>query len=143
MEATARVVSVVGPRARVTCEERAACSACGSGGRCALRWFASSGRASLEIPARADDRVPLQPGDTVVLSIGDGELLRAAALAYLPPLLGLLVGALAARGLAGAGEVAALGAALAGATAGWWLSRGLARRNPPRFAVSLAAGDPH
>jgi positive regulator of sigma E activity len=70
-------------------------------------------------------------------------LLRAAALAYLPPLLGLLAGALAARGLAGAGEGAALGAALAGATAGWWLSRGLARRNPPRFSVSLAAGDPH
>ncbi len=142
MEATARVVSVVGQRARVTCEERSACSACGSGGRCALRWFASSSRASLEIPARADGRVPLHPGDTVVLSIGDGELLRAAALAYLPPLLGLLTGALAAR-LAGAGEAAALGAGLAGATAGWLLSRGLARRNPPRFAVSLAAGDPH
>jgi hypothetical protein len=52
------------------------------------------------------------------------------------------MGALAAR-LAGAGEAAALGAGLAGATAGWLLSRGLARRNPPRFAVSLAAGDPH
>jgi len=143
MEATARVVSVAGTRARVSCEERAACSACGSGGRCALRWFASSGRASLEIPARADDRVPLQAGDTVVLSIRDGELLRAAALAYLPPLFGLLVGALAARGLAGAGEGAALGAAVAGATAGWLMARGLARRNPPRFAVSLAAGQPN
>jgi sigma-E factor negative regulatory protein RseC len=86
--------------------------------------------------------VPLQPGDTVVLSIRDGELLRAAALVYLPPLLGLLAGALAARALAGPGEGAALGAGLAGAMAGWWFSRSLARRNPPRFAVSLAAGDP-
>lgn len=142
MQATARVVSVAGSRARVTCEERASCTACGSGGRCALRWFAPSGRASLEIPARADDRVPLQPGDTVVLSIGDGELLRAAALAYVPPLVGLLVGAIAARGLADAGEGVALAVGLSGAIAGWWLARALARRNPPRFGVSLAPGAP-
>jgi sigma-E factor negative regulatory protein RseC len=142
MEATVRVVSVTGPRARVTCDDRASCSACGSGGGCALRWFASSRRAALEIPACADDRQPLQPGDTVVLSIGDGELLRAAALAYLPPLLGLLAGAIAARVLGGASDGVALAAGLAGAVAGWWSSRTLARRKPPRFAISLAAGDP-
>lgn len=141
MEAAARVVSVVGPRARVTCLDRSSCSACGSAGRCALNWFASSGCVSLEIPAGAGLSENLQPGDTVVLSIGDGELLRAAARAYLLPLVGLLVGALAADGLAQAGDGTAFGAALAGAAAGGWLSRALARRKPPRFAVSLAAGD--
>ena len=132
METTVRVVSVEGPVARVACEDSASCGACGSGGRCALKWFANRRRASLEIPASTDDRLALQPGD--------GELLRAAALAYALPLLGLLVGALAARGLAEAGEGGALATGLAGAAVGGWLARTLARRRPPRFAVSLAAG---
>jgi sigma-E factor negative regulatory protein RseC len=140
METTVRVVSVEGPVARVACEDSASCGACGSGGRCALKWFANRRRASLEIPASTDDRLALQPGDEVILSIGDGELLRAAALAYALPLLGLLVGALAARGLAEAGEGGALATGLAGAAVGGWLARTLARRRPPRFAVSLAAG---
>lgn len=141
MEANVRVVSVEGPVARVACEDPASCGACGTGGRCALRWFASRRRAALEIPARADDRIALRPGDEVVLSIEDGELLRAAVLAYALPLAGLLAGAIAARGLAGAGEGGALVAGLGGAVIGGWLARTLARRKPPRLAVSLAAGD--
>jgi sigma-E factor negative regulatory protein RseC len=141
MEATVRVVSVEGPVARVACEDTSSCGACGPGGRCALKWFATRRSASLEIPARADERVALQPGDEVILSIKDGELLRAAALAYGLPLLGLLASALAAHGLAGAGEGGALTAGLVGAAVGGWLARALARRRPPRFAVSLAAWD--
>lgn len=141
MDATVRVVSVEGPVARVACDDAASCGACGSGGRCALRWFATRRCAALEIPALADDRVALHPGDAVILSVEDGELLRAAALAYALPLVGLLAGALAARGLADAGEGGALASGLVGAAVGGWLSRALARRKPPRFAVSLAAGD--
>jgi sigma-E factor negative regulatory protein RseC len=141
MEATVRVVSVEGPVARVACEDTASCGACGSGGRCALKWFATRRSASLEIPARADERVALQPGDEVILSIEDGELLRAAALAYGLPLAGLLSAALAARGLADAGEGVGLASGLVGAAVGGWLARALARRKPPRFAVNLAAGD--
>lgn len=141
MEATARVVSVDAHRARVACEDRATCGACGSSGRCALRWLAHGRPASLEISVSAGGPAPLQPGDTVVLSIADGELFRAAALVYLLPLAGLLAGALGARGLAGAGEGAALGAGLLGAAVGWLVARGVARRDPPRLAVRLVPGD--
>ena len=141
MEAAARVVSVDAHRARVACEERAACGACGTSGRCALRWFAAGRPASVEIPVSAGGSEPLRPGDAVVLSIADGELFRAAALVYLVPLAGLLAGALGARGLAGAGEGVALGAGLLGAALGWLVARGLARRDPPRFSVRIVAGD--
>ena len=38
---------------------------------------------------------PLRPGDSVIIEVDDGELLRAAALAYVPPLAGLLAGPVA------------------------------------------------
>ncbi|NJD31861.1 MAG: hypothetical protein FIB04_08250 [Gammaproteobacteria bacterium] len=142
MEATARVIAVADGRARLACEDRAACASCGSGRGCALRWLSSPGRPTLDVPDQTEDRRHLRAGEAVIVETRDGEVLRAAALAYLPPLAGLLVGALLGRGLAaGPGEGAALAAAVAGLSAGIWTARAWSRRYPPRIRVRLAPED--
>ena len=141
MEAAARVLAVGHGRARAVCDDRASCGACGSSGRCALRWFAGPSATSIEIPDHTDDRQPLRPGETVTLSVPDGEILRAAATVYLPPLAGLLLGALAGRSVAGLGEAGTLFAAFAGAAAGWFMARSWSRLRPPRIGVRRTPGD--
>jgi sigma-E factor negative regulatory protein RseC len=138
MEATARVLSVSGGRARIACEERASCGACGAGGRCALKWFAGPAAESIEVPDRTDDRLPLQVGEAVTISVADGEVLRAAATVYLPPLAGLLGGALLGRWVTGPAEAGALMLALLGAAIGWYAARSWSRRHPPRLGVRHA-----
>jgi positive regulator of sigma E activity len=84
----------------------------------------------------AGDR-PLAPGDGVVVEVAEGELLRAAALAYVPPLAGLLAGAVLATTVLPGAELAALLLAVAGLTAGWGLSRAWLRRRPPRYTLTV------
>jgi sigma-E factor negative regulatory protein RseC len=142
MEASARVIAVAGGRARVACEDRLTCSACGSAGRCALKWFASSrGSPSLDVADLAVDDTRLVPGDAVILEIADGEILRAAATVYLTPLAGLLGGALLGNSAAERGDALAVALGLLGAAAGWLVARAWARRNPPRLRVRHAAGN--
>jgi sigma-E factor negative regulatory protein RseC len=133
MEATARVLSVAAGRARVACEQGAACGACGAGGRCALKWFAGPTVQSIEVPDRTDDRLPLRVGEAVTISVADGEVLRAAATVYLPPLAGLLGGALLGHWMTGPGEAGALLLALIGTGAAWYAGRSWSRRHPPRL----------
>lgn len=141
MEASARVLAVGHGRARVVCEDRGSCGACGASGRCALRWFAGPSATSIEVPDHTDDRQPLRPGESVTLSVPDGEILRATAKLYLPPLAGLLLGALVGRWVAGSGEAGTLVAALAGAAAGWLVARSWSRQRPPRIGVRRAPGE--
>jgi sigma-E factor negative regulatory protein RseC len=143
MEAVARVTSVAGGRAWLACETNAACEACGSGRGCAIRLLAGSREALLDVPDRADDRRALQPGDSVVVRVPEGEILRAAMLAYLPPLAGLLAGAALPRALmVPPAEVVTVAAALVGAAGGWWLGRHWTRTRPPQFSVRLAPRTP-
>ena len=136
MKAVARVRDVREGRAILSCESpRAACSACGGGRGCALRRLSSvEGMLEVAVPL-AGDR-PLAPGDGVVVEVAEGELLRAAALAYVPPLAGLLAGAVLARTVLPGAEMAALVLAVAGLTSGWGLSRALLRRRPPRYTLT-------
>lgn len=92
----------------------------------------------LEVPEQGADGTRLVPGAAVDLEVDDGELLRAALLAYLPPLAGLLGGPALATYLAAAGEAAAVAAATAGLAAGWAASRAWLRRAPPRYRIRLA-----
>lgn len=142
MRAAARVLEVREGRARLECESAtAACSACQGGRGCALRWLARPGAPSLEVPVRTGDGTSFQAGDRVTLVMSDGEMLRAVALAYLPPLAGLLGGPLlATRGLGG-GEGAALLAAVAGLGIGWAVGRAWLRRTPPGYSVHRAVDD--
>jgi len=138
MEATARVMTVRDGRARLACESRAPCGACGRG--CALRWLGGSGSRSLDVPDRADDRQLLRPGQFVTIAVRDGDVLRAASQVYLPPVTGLLAGALLGRWLMGGGDAGTLLVGLSGAIAGWWIARAWSKSSPPRISIRHVAG---
>jgi sigma-E factor negative regulatory protein RseC len=142
MQATARVRTVRDGRARIACDDRSACGACGGGGRCALKWLAGGRDATLEVPAHAADHVPLRPGQAVTIAVRDGEVLRAAATVYLPPLFGLLLGAVAGSALGVAGEAGTLLAATMGCLAGWWVARAWSRSRPPSISVMPTEDQP-
>lgn len=142
METTAWVLTVRDGRARIACDDRAACGACGRGGRCALKWFSGGTGATLEVPARIGDRSMLRPGQAVTIAVGDGEVLRAAATVYLPPLAGLLLGATVGSALGAAGELGTLLMATVGGLAGWTVARSWSRKRPPNVSVKPIDGEP-
>jgi len=138
MRTTARVRDVRDGRAWLACEAAAStCHACSGGRGCALRWLARADGAVLEVPAEAADGRRLATGDGILLEVSDGELLRAAMLAYLPPLAGLLLGAGGATVLAPGMQATAMLASLAGLVAGWAVSRAWLRRSPPRYRLQV------
>ena len=140
MKAVARVSAVQGDRAVLSCETAtAACSSCRGRG-CALRWL-SRRDGVLELPLQSPGLAGLAPGDGVVVEVSEGELLRAAAVAYLAPLAGMLAGALSARVAFPGVEPVALAMAAAGLAAGWAWSRARLRSRPPRY--SLTPADTH
>jgi len=139
MQTRARVESVSAGRARLACEAPATgCAACAGGRGCALRWLGRSTGPTLDVPESVAGVGQLLPGDAIVLEVSDGDLLRAALCAYLPPLAGMLAGAALARLAAGAGEGVAVLAALAGLLAGWWVARAWLDRAPPRYRLVRA-----
>jgi len=95
----------------------------------------------LEVPDRSDASSPLLPGEYVTITVQDGDVLRAAALAYLPLLIGLLAGALTGNGLAGRGDGAVALGSMLGVACGWLVARGTARRARPRVKVRPQASD--
>jgi sigma-E factor negative regulatory protein RseC len=134
MEAVARVVAVGDGRAQLTCHVESSCKSCGAGRGCGLRLLARDRNIVLDLPRPVDGRPGLVPGQTVTISIPDDDVLRAAALAYLPALLGLLAGALIGHWL-GEGDGAVALAGLLGAAGGWRLARGRARRQLSRVSI--------
>ena len=141
METAARVLAVRDGRAHIACDDSAACGACGRGGRCALKWFSGGSRATLEVAALTSDQLLLRPGQAVTIAVGDGEVLRAAAIVYLPPLTGLLLGAAAGSALGVAGEVGTLLLAGMGGLAGWRVARTWSRSRPPTVSVRPIDGE--
>lgn len=141
METIARVLAVHGGRARLACQVQSSCKSCESARGCGFRLLAGRRDALLEVRDRSDTDVVLAPGQVVTVAIRDADILRAAALAYLPALGGLLAGAFVGGGLGGHGDGAvAIGSAL-GAAAGWAVAWGTARGRLPRVTVRLPAGD--
>ena len=100
-----------------------------------LRRLARPGGPLLEVPARVGNGSPLRPGDDVVVDVADGELLAAAARAYVPPLTGLLAVPTVVAVVADGGELQVLLAAATGLLAGWILARWWLRRSPPRYRL--------
>jgi sigma-E factor negative regulatory protein RseC len=138
MQARARVRAVNAGRVRLECESPAqACGACAGRRGCALRWLAGPGNPQIDVAAPVPEGAPLRPGDGVMIEVDDGELLRAAALAYVPPLAGLLAGPVAAAALAPGSELPALAGAVVGLAAGWAASRAWLRRSPPRYRLQI------
>lgn len=139
MQARARVHAVNAGRARLECESAAAaCGACAGRGGCALRWLVGSAPPTLEVEAAATGGRSLRPGDGVIVEVEEGELLRAAAVGYLPPVAGLLAGPVAVAALIPGTEAAVLAGAVLGLVAGWLASRAWLRRFPPRYRLRTA-----
>jgi positive regulator of sigma E activity len=88
------------------------------------------------VPAQGAGGALLAPGDAVTVQVSEGELLRAAFAAYLPPFAGVLAGPLLAIHLAATDELAAVAASGIGLLLGWAVSRAWLRRAPPRFELS-------
>ncbi|MCS6786673.1 MAG: SoxR reducing system RseC family protein [Thiobacillaceae bacterium] len=118
IETTARVVRLEGNTAWVRVDSPAGCGACGGRG-CGTALFARLfDPREPEYPVA--NPIDARPGDTVVVGVEDGELLKAALAGYVLPLGLLVLGALLGSALGEA--AAALGAAL-GLVLAWWLLR--------------------
>lgn len=105
-ETLARVVRVEGDSAWVEVQAPTSCGACGGRGCGSSAVFGQLFRAR---PASypVNNVIDAKVGDSVIVAVADGELLRAALRGYGIPLLLLLVGAVFGLALAGnAGSIA-------------------------------------
>jgi sigma-E factor negative regulatory protein RseC len=140
MKAHARVIAVDGDHVLLQASAATGCGACAM-----QRGCATSRLGRLLQPHAATWRIanPLraQVGDEVTLGLPDDALLAAAAMAYLPPLAGLVAGALIAAGLSTSPSWPAAGALL-GMAAGVALTRLLLRGRRTRYAPRMLARTP-
>lgn len=122
-ERNTRVLHVDGTHVTVGVEADAGCSGCRSQSLC------GSGAAPRQhvLIAPPDLASSLRPGDAVALDIDDGVPMRAALLAYLPPMAGLLGGIVSGM-IAGLPDGALLVCAAFGLAGGSAITRIGARR---------------
>lgn len=124
IEGLARVVAVDGAQVWLVAEQSAACGSCAT--RSACGGGSSKPSPSWRAPRSLSlGQTPLALGDTVHIGVDRGALTRASLTAYALPLVTMLV---AASALQGAGDAAAIVAALAGLLVGIAGARVLARR---------------
>jgi sigma-E factor negative regulatory protein RseC len=96
IEETGVVRAVSQGLAEVECDRRTACGSCAVKSGCGtslLERFFSRRRGLLT----ARDALGVQPGERVVVGVGEQELLKAALAAYLMPVLVMILGAAAAQ----------------------------------------------
>lgn len=136
MDARARVLQVQDGRATLACDESTACAACAPGRGCGMRWLGRDSRRPLVLAADRVGDATLSTGDTVTVTVADGDLLSSAARLYLPPLAGLLVGPILARYLLQSGDELAALAAAVGLLGGWITARAWVRATPPTVTLS-------
>lgn len=122
IEETGRVVAVEDGAVWVETVRRSTCESCTARKGCGHALL-DSGRAGARarILAQSDDL--LEVGQTVVLGVPEGALVRGAALVYLVPLILMFLGALLGDGLALAGEHGAAIGGMSGLIAGFLLNR--------------------
>ena len=146
IETRARVVSISGGKAWVEAASQQGCAACHSQSSCSVSGLGKFFSRDKPPVAVACD-LALEPGDSLVLSVTESDLLRAGLLAYLLPTVLSVLGAIAAT-LSGLGDAAAVVAMLAGFAAGLLIARLSSRA--PRFHLSRTPpsdpsiqGEPH
>jgi sigma-E factor negative regulatory protein RseC len=99
IEEQGRVVTVNGALAEVACDRQSACGGCSVSGACGTSLLERYlGRQPLAL--QATNTIGARPGDRVVVGIPDATLPQAAFVAYLMPLLVMLLGALGGDWLA-------------------------------------------
>ncbi|WP_035385113.1 SoxR reducing system RseC family protein [Ferrimonas futtsuensis] len=140
MEALARVESWDKGQVTLSWQVQSACGHCHESDNCGTGVVAKglnprSQRLTLPWKQR------LSPGTQVTLGIPEQQLLSAAALVYLLPLLGLLVG-VGGTALMGGAELLALGLGLALGGAGFMTARRLADSLTPTPRIIKVLGAP-
>ncbi len=129
------LVSAVQPdgRVRVTIQRGEACHACAARGACQ-----SLGGQTKSFDIVVDNDLGAAPGDRVVLTLAESAVIKASAVLYLLPAMGLLAGAFGGYGVAGilgwATDPVAIAGCLAGLIAGLLAARLVARRLERRSA---------
>ncbi len=137
IEQRARVVATEPGYALVEAAPSGGCSACGVQGGCGVSKLGKllPQRARL---LRVANELAARAGDEVTLGVADDALLSSALAAYLPPLAGLLAGALIAAAL-GSGDLWPMLGAAGGLLPGLAASRALSRRRQARHAPRMVA----
>jgi sigma-E factor negative regulatory protein RseC len=135
IETRARVVSVANGKAWVEASSQQGCAACQSHSSCSVSGLGKFFSRNKPPVAVACD-LAVQPGDSLVLSVAESDLLRAGVLAYLLPTVLSVLGAIAAT-LSGFGDVAAVVAMLVGFAIGLAIARVFA--GAPHFHISRIA----
>ncbi len=115
LEERARVLVTEGDLARLEVERPSSCGGCGASGGCGTallgKWLTRH-----RLRVRALNPIGARPGDWVVVGLADEVLTQASLVAYLLPLVGLILGA--AVGQAFGGEPLAILGGGAGLAAG-------------------------
>lgn len=128
MRAVGRVVTIGDGDAEVEFDPASACGGC-RGGCSVIR---GRGHSRLRLNGRGGpDGLPLAQGQLVTLEVAEGALARSAARTFLPPVGGLIAGALIARVMSVEAEGIALLAAVLGGIAGHFAARFLSRQPVP------------
>jgi sigma-E factor negative regulatory protein RseC len=132
IEEQGHVVGTEGEFALIEAAQSGACGACGVKSGCATSKLGKLLRPRPRVWRVAND-LGLRPGESVTLHLPEAALLSAAAIAYLPPMFGVLAGASAAAAV-GASDLGAAIGAIGGFVAGLIFSRWLGRRHAARYA---------
>lgn len=100
IEEHATVIAIEGDLAEVEAQRRGSCGSCAAKGACGTSLLDRFlGRRPLRLRVR--NELAANPGDQVVIGVPESALLRAAAAAYLVPLIALILGAIGGQALAG------------------------------------------
>jgi sigma-E factor negative regulatory protein RseC len=132
IETRARVVSVDSGNAWVEASSQQGCAACHAHSSCSVSGLGKFfGRNKPPVALACD--LSLEPGEELVLSMSESDLLRAGILAYLLPTVLSVLGAVATS-LAGLGDGAAVAAMATGFAGGMLIARRFA--HTPRLHIS-------
>lgn len=144
IEEDARVVAAEPGFAWVEVRRRNACASCAISSGCGTSAISELFGARID-RLRVVNGIGAEVGDRVVIGIAEGALTRASLLAYLLPLLALMLAALGAR-MAGAGEGLGALAGILGLGLGFWIAGratgGTAGREGYRPVLLRGAGRP-
>jgi sigma-E factor negative regulatory protein RseC len=146
IETRARVVSIGNGKAWVEASSQQGCAACHSQSSCGVSGLGKFlGRNKPPVAVACD--LAVQPGDSLVLSLAESELLRAGLLAYVLPTVLAVLGAVITS-IFDLGDAAAVAAMLAGFAAGLAIANVFT--HAPRIQISRTPlseqsipGDPH
>jgi len=120
IEESARVVAVVPGHAWVETRRRNACASCTVSSSCGTSVVSKLFDEQTN-RLQVSDNIGVEVGDQVIIGIAEGALTRASLLAYLLPLIVLMLAVYAARA-AGAGEGLSALAGILGLCLGMWVS---------------------